>query len=125
VAVALALPFVVASWQRVAPTIASVVRILLTWLVFALGARALSAGWDVLHPRMQAGSRRAELRLVAEASWDFLRAQWWDYPTRLLSDTAGWLLVAAILALLVAATRGVTSGVRRRSRRGSSSRPGP
>lgn len=123
-AVALALPFVVASWQRVAPTVLSVVRILLTWLVFALGARALSEGWNVLHPRLQAGSKRAELRLVAEASWDYVRRHWWDYPSQLVAHTAGWLLVAAILALLVAATRAVTSGVRRRSRGDSSSRPG-
>ena len=124
VAIALALPFVVASWQRVAPTVLSVVRILLTWLVFALGAKALREGWNVLHPQMEAGSKRAELRLVADASWDFVRTQWWDYSTQLVGHTAGWLLVAAILALLVAATRALTSGVRRRSRGDSSSRPG-
>jgi hypothetical protein len=124
VAVALALPFVVASWQKVAPTVLSLVRILLTWLVFALGARALREGWNVLHPQMQAGSKRAELRLVADASWGYVRRHWWDYPSELVAHTAGWLLVAAILALLVAATRAVTSGVRRRSRDGSSSRPG-
>ncbi len=59
-AVALALPFAVATWQRVAPTLLSVARILLTWLVFALLARSLSYGWDVLAPGMQAGSQRAE-----------------------------------------------------------------
>lgn len=123
-AVALALPFVVASWQRVAPTVLSVLRILLTWLVVALGARALSEGWTVLHPDLRAGLEGADLRLVGDASWDFVRAQWWEYPSQLLASTTGWLWVAAILALLVAATRGVTSGVRRRSRDGSSSRPG-
>jgi hypothetical protein len=124
VAVALALPFVVASWQKVAPTVLSLVRILLTWLVFALGARALREGWNVLHPQMQAGSKRAELRLGADGWWGYGRRHWWVYPSELVAHTAGWLLVAAILALLVAATRAVTSGVRRRSRDGSSSRPG-
>ena len=75
-AVALALPFAVATIQRVAPTLLSVARILLTWLVFALLARSVNAGWDVLHPRLQAGSKHEEVRLVGEASWAFARAQW-------------------------------------------------
>lgn len=114
-AVALALPFGVATVQRVAPTLLSIARILLTWLVFALLARSLSHGWDVLHPGLGAGSLRAEGRLVAEASWDFLRTHWWDYSQSLVRSTSGWLLVALVLAVLIAATRALLGGLRRRT----------
>ena len=114
-AVALALPFAVATLQRVAPTLLSVARILLTWLVFSLLARSLSHGWDVLHPRMNVGSKRGELRLVAESSWDFLRTQWYSYSESLVRSTSGWLLVALVLAVLVAATRALLGGLRRRT----------
>lgn len=114
-AVALALPFVVASWQRVAPTLLSVARILVTWLVFSLLARSTSYGWDVLHPSMQAGSKREELRLVAESSWDFLRTQWWSYSEGLLRSTSGWLWVALGLAVLIAGVRALLGVLRRRT----------
>ena len=114
-AVALALPFMVATWQRVAPTLLGVARILGTWLVFSLLARSLSYGWDVLHPSMQAGSKRAELRLVAESSWDFLRTQWWNYSEALLRSTSGWFWVALVLAVLVAAARALLGVLRRRT----------
>lgn len=122
VAVALALPFVVATWQKVAPTLLSVARILVTWLVFALFASSLSHGWDVLHPRLQAGSKRAELRLVADSSWDFARTHWWDHTEALLRSTAGWFWVALVLAVLVAAARVLISGWNRRSTPASSTR---
>ena len=114
-AVALALPFAVATVQRVAPTLLSVARILLTWLVFALLARSVGYGWDVLHPGLQAGSKREEIRLVAEASWDFLRTQWWNYSESLVRSTSGWLLFALVLAVLIAATRALLGGLRRRT----------
>ena len=114
-AVALALPFAVATWQRVAPTLLSVARILLPWLVFSLVARSLSYGWDVLHPRMQAGSKHEEVRLVAEASWEFLRTQWWSHSEDLLRSTSGWFLVALVLGVLVAAARALLGGLRRRT----------
>ena len=100
-AVALALPFAVASWERAAPTLVSVLRLLLTWLVVSVGAMALRYGWDVLHPGMQAGSKRAEARLVAEAAWDFLRTQWRTAAEALLGAHVPWFWVAAALALLV------------------------
>jgi len=123
-AVALALPFTVASWHRVAPTLVRVAGVLLTWLVAALLAKALNRGWDVMHPQMNVGSRRGEVRLVAEAAWDFVRREWWTSTETMLHAYAAWFWVAAALALLVAATRAVTSGVRRRPPAARPSRPG-
>lgn len=120
-AVALALPFAVASWQRVAPTMLSIARVLLTWLLFAVLADALRHGWLVLHPHMHAGSRRNEVSLVVQAAWSFLRSQWLTTAQQLLSATVGWFWVAAGLAVLVAGARAVTSGARRRPPADSSS----
>ena len=122
-AVALALPFVVASWQRVAPTLLSVSRILVTWLVFSLLARSVSYGWDVLHPHLQAGSKREELRLVAESSWNFLRTQWWSYSEGLLGSTRGWFWVALGLAVLIAGVRALLGVLRRRTAPARSPQP--
>ncbi|MEO6413319.1 MAG: hypothetical protein ABIO48_12115 [Pedococcus sp.] len=122
-ALALALPFAVATWQRVAPTLLSVVRILLTWLVFSLLAASLRVGWDVLHPSMEAGSKRAELRLVTDSSWDFLRTQWWNHSQELLKSTSGWFWVALGLAVLVAAVRALLGVLRRRTAPARSGQP--
>jgi hypothetical protein len=119
-AVALAMPFAVATWRQVAPTLLSVVAVLGVWLVCSVLARALSYGWDALHPQMSLGSKRAEMRAVGEAAWDFLRTQGWHYCETLLRATQPWLLVALVLAVLVVAGRGIlgrgpiTNGVRRR-----------
>jgi hypothetical protein len=122
-ALALALPFAVATWQRVAPTLLSVARILVTWLVFSLLAASLRVGWDVLHPNMQAGSKRAELRLVADAAWDFLRTQWWNHSEELLKSTTGWFWVALALAVLLAAVRALLGVLRRRTAPARSAQP--
>lgn len=114
-AVALALPFAVATWQRVAPTLLSVARILLTWLVSALGAAALSRGWDVLHPRMNVGSRRGEARLVLDAALDFARTQWWQHSERLVGDHVQWFWVAAALAVVIVTVRALTGSLSGRS----------
>ncbi len=112
-ALALALPFAVATWHRVAPTLLSVLRVLLTWLVLALVARSVSYGWDLLHPGMSLGSKRAELRLVGEAMADFVRTQWWTSSEQLLRSTAAWFWVALGLALVIAGGRALV-GRRRR-----------
>lgn len=121
-AVALALPFAVATWQRVAPTLWSVAGLLGLWLASSMAALALRSGWDVLHPGMSAGSKRAELRLVLETSWDFLRTEWRDTAAGLLGSYVGWFWVAAALAALVVAARVV--GVPRRGAATSSGRTG-
>lgn len=122
-AVALALPFAVATWQRVAPTLLGIARILLTWLVFALAAAALSRGWDVLHPRMNVGSRRGEARLVLDAAWDYVRTQWWQHSQHLLGDNVQWFWVAAALAVVIVTVRALTGGLSRRSAPGHDQSP--
>ena len=112
-AVALALPFAVASWTAVAPTLLAVARVLLAWLVAGVLVRSAGAGWDVLHPRMDVGSKRGELRLVAEAAWEHAATSWWQDVRSLLSDTVPWFWVALVLAVLVAAARALTGQLRR------------
>jgi hypothetical protein len=114
-AVALALPFAVATPQRVAPTLLSVARVLVTWLVSALAAAALSRGWEVLHPGMAVGSRRGEAGLVAGAAWDYVRSQWWQHPEDLLHDQVQWFWVAAALAVVIVTVRALTGGLSGRS----------
>ncbi len=113
-AVALALPFAVATWERVAPTLWSVAGVLLLWLAASLGALALRHGWNVLHPQMNIGSKRGELRLVLETAWDFLRTQWRGAATGLLEAHVGWFWVAAVLAVLLVLGRVVAGPVLRR-----------
>jgi hypothetical protein len=113
-AVALALPFAVATWDRVAPTLWAVAGVLLVWLVTSLGALALRHGWDVLHPKMNVGSKRGELRLVLEAAWTWLRNQWQHAATDLLAGHVGWFWVAGALAVVLVVARVVLRPLRRR-----------
>jgi len=114
-AVALALPFAVATWQRVATTLPSVAGMLVTWLVAGLAATALSRGWDVLHPQMDVGSRRGEARLVVDAAWGYARTQWWQHTQHLLGDHVQWFWVAAALAVVIVTVRALTGGLSSRS----------
>jgi hypothetical protein len=106
VAVALALPFAVATWQRVAPTVLGVVRLALTWLLFALLARALSYGWDVLRPGTGGGLTLWQLaRRVAEPAVDFVRTQWWTWSEIRLQQLVPWLWLTAVSAVVLVAGR--------------------
>jgi hypothetical protein len=110
VAVALALPFAVATWQRVAPTISSVVRLALTWLLFALLARALQYGWDVLRPGTGGGlTLREQARRVGVPAWDFVRTRWWTYSGTRLHELLPWLWVTLALAVVLVAVRVATT----------------
>jgi hypothetical protein len=104
-ALALALPFAAATWQRVAPTLLSLVRLVLTWLVFALLAKAMSYGWDLVRPGGGGASLGRQARTVAEASWDFVRTQWWSYSEALLTSSSRWYVIAAVLAVVVVLAR--------------------
>lgn len=106
VAVALALPFAVATWQRVAPTVLGVVRLALTWLVFALLARALSYGWDVLRPGTGGGQPlREQARRVLEPAWDFVRTQWWTWSQIQLRELVAWWWLTAVVAVVLVGAR--------------------
>ena len=124
-AVALALPFAVATWDRVAPTLWAVAGVLLLWLVTSLGAQALRHGWDILHPQMNVGSKRGELRLVLEAAWRWLQNQWQHAATDLLAGHVGWFWVAAALAVLLVVVRVAARPLRRRLAPGGAAGPGP
>jgi hypothetical protein len=102
VAVALALPFAVATWQRVAPTVLGIARLLLTWLVFALLARALQYGWELVRPGSGGRELGDQVRVVADQSWDFVRTQWWTYSEVVLRELVPWLwLTVAVAAVLI------------------------
>ena len=109
VAVALALPFAVATWQRVAPTILGITRLLLTWLVFALLARALQYGWELVRPGAGGRELGDQARLVAHQSWDFVRTQWWTYSEIVLRGLVHWLWLTAVVAAVLVAVRVVTA----------------
>ncbi len=114
-ALALALPFAVATWQRVAPTVLSLVRLVLTWLVLALGARALSYVWDLVRPGSGDVPVGRQARTVGDASWDFARTQWWTYSEAVLASSARWFVTAAVLAVVIVVLRAGRSGLRRRT----------
>jgi hypothetical protein len=116
VAVALALPFAVATWQRVAPTIVGIARLAVTWLLFALLARALSYGWDVLRPGTGGQPLRDQARRVADPAWDFLRTQWWSYSQAQLRALLPWLWLTAVVAVVVIVVRVVVGRVAARRR---------
>ena len=112
-ALALALPFAVATWQRVAPTVLSLLRLVLTWLVLALAARALSYGWDLVRPGSGGVPVGEQARTVADAAWDFARTQWWHYTQALLTSSTRWFVVAAVLAGGIIVVRAARGGLRR------------
>jgi hypothetical protein len=109
VAVALALPFAVATWQRVAPTVFGVIRLAATWLLFALLARALSYGWDVLRPGSGGLTVREQGGRVVDAAVDFVRTQWWTYSETQLRSLAPWLWLTAVVAIVLVAFRVVAA----------------
>jgi hypothetical protein len=122
VAVALGLPFAVATWQRVAPTVLSVARLAVTWLLFALLARAVQYGWEVVRPGAGGRSLREQARRVAEPAWDFVRTQWWTYSTTQLEELLPWLWLTAVVAVALVAARVVTARATAARRRGATTR---
>ena len=109
-AVALALPFAVATWQRVAPTVFGVIRLTATWLLFALFARALSYGWDVLRPGTGGGlTVREQGGRVLDAAVDFARTQWWTSSQTQLRALVPWLWLTAAVAVALVAFRVVAA----------------
>jgi hypothetical protein len=115
-ALALALPFAVATWHRVAPTLLSLARLVLTWLAMALLARALSYGWDLVRPGAGGGrSVEAQGRVVADAGWDFVRTQWWTHSELLLTSSTRWYAAGLALAVVLVLVRVGVVRLRRRT----------
>ncbi|WP_406829390.1 hypothetical protein ABEG17_10335 [Pedococcus sp. KACC 23699] len=114
-ALALALPFVVATWQRVAPTLLSLVRLVVTWLLFALLAKSLSYGWDTVRPGKGGVPVGQQARTVAHTAWDFARTQWWTHSQALLTSSTRWFVIAAVLAVVVVVVRAGRGALRRRA----------
>ncbi|GAB3073143.1 hypothetical protein [Pedococcus soli] len=114
-ALALALPFAVATWQRVAPTVLSLLRLVVTWLVFALLAKALSYGWETVRPGTGGIPVKEEARTVADTAWLFVRTQWWHHSQALLTSSTKWYVLAAVLAVLVVLVRAGRAALARRS----------
>lgn len=112
-AVALALPFVLASKDRVAPTVLGVVRVLLVWLVTSVLALAARYGWDTVRPGTGLRDPAAVLTQVRSASWDLLRTSWRTAAEQQLRGATEWLWLALALAIVIVAAR-VLRSVRRR-----------
>lgn len=112
---ALALPFAVATWQRVAPTVLSLLRIVLTWLLFAVLGKGLSYGWETVRPGTGGVPVKEEARTVADTAWLFVRTQWWHHSQALLASSTSWYVLAAVVAGLIVLVRVARGALARRS----------
>ena len=117
VAVALALPFVRAQRDRVAPTLFGVLWVLVAWLVAAVLALALRYGWDAVRPGSGLTTLREGAERVAGPAWDFLRTQWWTAIETVLRSHVSWFWAAAVLAILIVAGRAAWSWKSKRAKR--------
>lgn len=105
-AVAVALPFWVASKDRVAPTIFAVVRVVITWLVSVLIAVGLHNGWSKLKPGVLGDDPLEAAKVVGRGFVDHLRSQWSEIVEASLRAHTGsiWLAVVLAIAFVVAST---------------------
>ncbi len=108
-AVALALPFTVASWQRVAPTVLGLLRVAVTYLVSGLLAAAVDQGWNAIPAASGGPSLRDQVRAFFTRGWDHLQAHAGDVTTDLLGDVASWLWLTAVVAVVIVVVRVVRS----------------
>ena len=104
-AVALALPFTVASWQRVAPTVIGLLRVVVTYLVAGLLAAAVDQGWNAIPAAAGGPSFRDQLRAFFTRAWDHLQAHAGDVTTDLLGDVASWLWLTVVVAVVIVVVR--------------------
>ncbi|KGN32195.1 hypothetical protein N802_11235 [Knoellia sinensis KCTC 19936] len=104
-AVAVALPFWVASKDRVAPTVWAVVRVVITWLLAVLVSVGLHHGWSQLRPGL-AGSDPAEgAKVVGRGVVDLIREQGVEVAQASATTYANWLWLAVVLALALVVAR--------------------
>jgi hypothetical protein len=113
-AAALALPFLLATRDRVAPTVLGVLRALLAWLAASLLALAMRYGWDTVRPGMGLREPGPIAEEVRSRSWDLLRTSWRQAVESSLSGASQWFWVAGALALLIVIAQAATAKVRRR-----------
>jgi hypothetical protein len=99
-AVAVALPFWVASKDRVAPTILALVRVVVTWLGAVLIAIGLHAGWTKLSPGVLGDDPLAAAKLVGSEFVRYLRANWSDIVDASARAYTGWIWLAVVLAVV-------------------------
>jgi len=104
-AVAVALPFWVATSDRVAPTVLAVVRVVLTWLLAVVVSISLWAGFGALKVGALADPGGAA-PVVARAFVDNVRDNGLDIVRTAPRVYTGWIWLAVVLAvvLVVAAT---------------------
>ncbi len=108
VALALMLPFVRASRARVMPTMVAVVGVVGLWLFGAVLGQALESGFAT-------GGRTEGTALISDGLAGSIRAAGAGgrgVVDSTLSDSAGWFVVAAVLAVLVALVRAIWPGPR-------------
>jgi hypothetical protein len=98
-AVAVALPFWVATSDRVAPTVLAVVRVLLTWLVAVVVSLSLWAGFGALKVGALADPAGAA-PVVGRAFADNVRDNGLDIVRAAPQTYASWVWLAAVLAIV-------------------------
>ncbi|GEM_PF-3650325 len=111
-AVAVALPFWLATRDRVAPTLWAVVRAVLAYVVARVVAAAFTAGWV---SGTKAGLEPAQdlAQRVATATWDTVRHKGFDTAQTALTTHTSWIWCGIVLAVWLVVAR-VTRRVPRR-----------
>lgn len=98
--VAVALPFWVASKDRLAPTILAVVRVVLTWLFAVLIAVGLHAGWSKLRPGVLGDDPLEAAKVVGREFVTYLRSQWSEIVEASARAYTDWIWLAVVLAIV-------------------------
>ncbi|MFC7487212.1 hypothetical protein ACOCJ7_00255 [Knoellia sp. CPCC 206453] len=98
-AVAVALPFWIASKDRVAPTILALVRVVVTWLGAVLIAIGLRAGWFKLSPGVLGDDPLEAAKVVGSEFVKYLRENWSDIVEASARAYTGWIWLAVVLAI--------------------------
>jgi len=98
-AVAVALPFWVASKDRVAPTLLALVRVVVTWLGAVLIAVGLHAAWSTLRPGVLGDDPLEAAKVVGNELVTYVRANWSDVVEASARAYTGWIWLAVVLAI--------------------------
>ena len=121
-AVALALPFVVAAPRQLGAALGRSVGVLVAWLAAEVVSSALGAGWDALQGGLDPHRLGDGLATVGRGAWGFVEAKGTDTVTGLLGDNTPWLVVGLVAALVlgsVQAARAIRAARQARAARAS------